>query len=198
MIGTYIGFMALTAVAFSGFCFCLWELGNPAGFTLKHTAIMLVKIWFGSGSWYDEGKRYHDTFGRPILFVYNALCKTFLITMMMSMISQKYARVYSNVQQESLFQHVVSTLEGVKSDSVFSYLPGFNIIAVITLIPLSKVVSAEQLHRVNVFLIRVCNFPILFCISAYERYRYRTTRRRIRLTERGQANQTKKSGGIME
>ena len=114
--------------------------------------------------------------------------------MMMSMISQKYSRVYSNAQQEYLFQHVVGTLEGVKSDSVFSYLPGFNIVAVIVLLPLSYVLSPEQLHRVNVFLIRACNFPVLFLISCYERYRYRTTRRRIRLTERGQVVQSKRSG----
>jgi hypothetical protein len=115
---------------------------------------------------------------------------------MMSMISQKYSRVYANAQQENLFQRVVATLEGVKSDSVFSYLPGFNLFALAALVPLSAIVTPEQLHRVNVFLIRVSNLPVLFLISAYERWHYRTTRHRIRLTERGQVQA--KSGGLME
>lgn len=120
-----------------------------------------------------------------------------LITMMMSMISNKYARIYSNAKQEYLFQRVVGTVEGVKSDAVFSYIPPFNLAAMIILLPLSAFTTPETLHRVNVFLIRLTNFPILFAISAYERYAYRITRRQIRLTERGQVTQ-KRRGGLLE
>lgn len=103
----------------------------------------------------------------------------------------RYSRVYSNASEEYLFQRIVTTVEGVKSDAVFSYIPPFNLLALAILMPIKYVGSAETLHRVNVFLIRACNFPILFAISAYERYAYRTSRRAIRLTERGQVKEAK-------
>lgn len=104
---------------------------------------------------------------------------------------------------------MVKTVEGVKTDALFSYLPPINILAFAILVPLSWVVSARTLHRINVFAIRLTvsfyssfsfslflspkshvkltydsryqNFPILIAISAYERYTYRAKQRAIHL-----------------
>lgn len=56
---------------------------------------------------------------------------------------------------QHLFQRVVKTVEGVKSDAVFSYLPPLNLVAFIVLTPLSWVASPRTLHRINVFGIRL-------------------------------------------
>lgn len=49
----------------------------------------------------------------------------------------------------------MKTVEGVKSDAVFSYLPPLNLVAFIVLTPLSWVASPRTLHRINVFGIRL-------------------------------------------
>lgn len=100
------------------------------------------------------------------------------------MVSNKFATINNNAQQEHLYQRVVSTVEGAKSDAVFMYLPPFNLLALAVLIPLGKVASPEVVHRANVGLIQATNFPILFAISAYERSRFRLSRRRIKIQER--------------
>lgn len=56
---------------------------------------------------------------------------------------------------QHLFQKVVKTVEGVKSDAIFSYLPPLNILAFGFLGPASYVCSPRTLHRVNVFCIRL-------------------------------------------
>lgn len=72
---------------------------------------------------------------------------------------------------QAMFRRAVSVLEGVKADSLFSYQPPINIFALCILFPASYVLSARWFHKVNVFLIRVTNFPILLSIAWYERQR---------------------------
>jgi hypothetical protein len=53
-----------------------------------------------------------------------------------------------------MFQRVVRTVEGVKSDPIFSYMPPLNLVAFVLLSPLSWVCSPRTLHRINVFCVR--------------------------------------------
>lgn len=50
---------------------------------------------------------------------------------------------------------MVKTVEGVKTDALFSYFPPINILAFAILVPLSWTVSPRTLHRINVFAIRL-------------------------------------------
>ncbi len=146
----------------------------------------MFKIWFSKGFNEQEASTIHQQLGPIVLTLFAFLCSNMLFSMMVSMMSSKYAAVQKNAQQEYLFQRAVSTLEALRADSLFSYVPPFNIPAALILAPLSYVVEPQTMHDINVFCIRATNFPILLGISAYERHRYRTLRRAIRLTERGQ------------
>lgn len=145
----------------------------------------MFKIWFSKGFSHDEAVSISPELGPIVLTMFAFLCSNMLFSMMVSMMSSKYANVQKNAQQEYLFQRAVSTLEALRADSLFSYVPPFNIPAALILAPLSYVLEPETMHDVNVFCIRLTNFPILIGISAFERHRYRTMRRAIRLTERG-------------
>jgi len=68
-----------------------------------------------------------------------------------------------------LFQFAMTTIEGSKSDPLFSYQPPFNLLAFLVLWPLSCVVSPRKLHSVNVFMIKLTSFPTLVVIGLYER-----------------------------
>jgi hypothetical protein len=101
--------------------------------------------------------------------VLSALSNVLLITILIAILSNKFAEINANAQEEvrdvslsderfagcslstplqHLFQRVVKTVEGVKSDAV-------NIAALVLLLPLSWVCSPRTLHRVNVFSIRM-------------------------------------------
>jgi len=104
-----------------------------------------------------------------------------LITILISILSNEFADINANAQAEvsldfpvpgsiacsgrrladlqHLFQKVVKTVEGVKSDAIFSYLPPLNILAFVFLTPLSYVCSPRTLHTINVFCIRLTVCP---------------------------------------
>lgn len=65
-----------------------------------------------------------------------------------------------------MFRKAVSTIEGVKSDAVFSYQAPFNLIAVLVMVPLKLFLGPRYFHKVNVLMIRASAFPILICISS--------------------------------
>jgi len=105
------------------------------------------------------------------------LCNIMLITILISILSNEFADINANAQAEvnlwvyrlrseekadiqHLFQKVVKTVEGVKSDAIFSYLPPLNILAFVFLTPLSYVCSPRTLHTINVFCIRLTVCPL--------------------------------------
>jgi hypothetical protein len=98
-----------------------------------------------------------------------ALSGTLLLTILISILSNTAARIDANATQEFLFQCTVSTIQGVKSDALFSYQPPFNILAFVILKPASYILSPRSLHSANVFLIRLTSFPFLIAIAVYER-----------------------------
>lgn len=181
MVASFVSFMTVTILAFTGICFCLWTLGR-ATWTVKQIVWLMAQIWFGSSYLgFSASESFHPIFGPVVLISYAALCNVLLITMLIAILSNKFAAINQNAQQEHLFQRVVKTVEGVKTDALFSYFPPINILAFAILVPLSWTVSARTLHRINVFAIRLTSFPILIAISAYERYTYRAKQRAIHL-----------------
>ncbi|WRT67253.1 uncharacterized protein IL334_004220 [Kwoniella shivajii] len=181
MVASFVQFMIVTVLAFSGICFCLWTLGR-ATWTVKQIVWLMAQIWFGSSYLgFSASSSFHPIFGPLVLISYAALCNVLLITMLIAILSNKFAAINQNAHEEHLFQRVVKTVEGVKSDALFSYLPPVNILAFATLVPLSWVCSPRTLHRINVFGIRLTSFPILIGISAYERWNYHSKQRAIHL-----------------
>jgi len=89
---------------------------------------------------------------------------------LISILSNTFARINEHASEEYLFQFAISTLEGVKADAVLAYQPPFNLAAYAILSVLSWILSARNLHTVNVFMIRVSSFPMLVMIGVYERY----------------------------
>lgn len=89
---------------------------------------------------------------------------------MICILSNTVANINTNATQEYLFQFTITTVEGVKSNVLFSYQPPFNILAFLILKPASWFLTPRLLHTINVFLIKLTSLPQLILISLYERY----------------------------
>ncbi|KAG8962114.1 hypothetical protein FRC05_005514 [Tulasnella sp. 425] len=165
MIVQFSLFIGVAATCFSGLLFTLWKLSGDE-WTLKKIAWLMVQIWFGN----TVAESFHPIFGPPLMVLFAALSNTLLITILISILSATYAKVDANATQEYLFQSAISTLEGVKTDALFSYQPPFNLVAYVTLLPLSYIVSPRTFHTINVFMIRFTSLPLLVGITVYERH----------------------------
>ncbi|KAL5504342.1 hypothetical protein ACEPAH_8416 [Sanghuangporus vaninii] len=171
MIVEFAFFMCVAAVCFSGLLFTLWTLADKNQWTLKKIIWLMVQIWFGNTYLsFQQAESFHKVFGPILMTTFAALSNTLLLTILISILSNTFARINENSNGEYLFQYTITTIEGVKCDALFSYQPPFNLLAYALLLPLKWISSPRALHSANVFLIRLTSFPVLMIIRIYEHY----------------------------
>ncbi|KAH8815128.1 hypothetical protein F5884DRAFT_666302 [Xylogone sp. PMI_703] len=165
-------FMILTALAcwcFLGFLMSMAIL-SQGSYTPITIAKWMLWVWFGlDGTGVEKSAELHRLLGPILMIAFAFLGNTLFLTILVSMLSTTFSAIVSNATAEIQFRRAVLTLEGVKSDSIFSYQPPFNIIALVFLLPLKFVVSPRWFHKINVAAVRTLNAPILLLIGYIER-----------------------------
>ncbi|KAG1746550.1 uncharacterized protein EDB91DRAFT_1117547 [Suillus paluster] len=171
MMMQFVVLMLIAAFCFCGFLYALWTLSrNHARYSAGTIAWWMLELWFGlDASGFDKAFEFDFVFGPILMITYACLSNTLLLTVLVSILSNTFAKINEDAAAEAMFRRVVSTVEGVKADSLFSYQPPINLLALCILLPSSYVLSPRWFHKVNVFMIRVTNFPILLIIAWYER-----------------------------
>ncbi|KZT73077.1 hypothetical protein DAEQUDRAFT_684684 [Daedalea quercina L-15889] len=170
MIADFIFFVGIAGICFSGLLFTLHSLADDK-WSVKAITWLMVQIWFGNTYLsFAQAESFHPIFGPILMTMFAALSNTLLLTILISILSNTFAQIDANAKQEYLFQYAITTIEGVKSDALFSYQPPFNLLAFAILWPMSFVVSPRKLHSANVLLIKLTSFPFLVIIGIYERY----------------------------
>ncbi|EJF64109.1 hypothetical protein DICSQDRAFT_100749 [Dichomitus squalens LYAD-421 SS1] len=172
MIIQFVVLMMIAAFCFGGFLYALWTLGKDnAGYSAGTVAWWMLDLWFGlDASGFDNASHFHPIFGPLLMITYACLSNTLLLTGMFSQIlSHTFSTINDDASAEAMFRRAVSTIEGVKADSLFSYQPPVNLVALCLMYPASYILTPRWFHKVNVFMIRLTSFPILICIAIYER-----------------------------
>ncbi|KAG6849727.1 hypothetical protein H0H93_005930 [Arthromyces matolae] len=173
MVSQFVLFIGIACVCFSGLLFTLWTLSQdqPEPRSMQSIAWLMTQIWFGNTSLsFRDASAFHPFFGPILMIVFAALSNTLLLTILISLLSNTVAGISENATQEYLFQFAIATIQGVKSDALFSYQPPFNIPAFFILKPATYILSPRALHSLNVFLIKLTSLPFLVAIGIYERY----------------------------
>ena len=165
-------FLTLTALAvwcFAGFLLSLKWLHAGAHETVT-IGEWMIWIWFGlDGTGIDQSTDFHWLLGPVLMVLFAFLGNTLFLTVLVSMLTNTFGTIVGNAVQEIQFRRAVLTFEGVKSDAIFAYMPPFNILALIVLLPLKLVVSDRVFHRINVTAVRIINMPTLLIVAWYER-----------------------------
>ncbi|KZT20100.1 hypothetical protein NEOLEDRAFT_1182830 [Neolentinus lepideus HHB14362 ss-1] len=171
MIVQFVILMVIAAFCFGGFLYALWTLSrNSAGYSAGQIAWWMADLWFGlDASGFDKASQFHPIFGPIMMITYACLSNTLLLTVLVSILSHTFSTISEDAQAEAMFRRAVTTIEGVKADPLFSYLPPINLVALCIMLPLSYALSPRWFHKVNVFFIRLTSFPILLLIAWYER-----------------------------
>lgn len=169
MISEFLFFICIAVTCFSGLLLTLYTVSHGR-WSPGSIAWLIVEVWFG-GAYLSlsQARSFHPVLGPILMTCFAALANTLLLTILISILSNTAARIDANATQEYLFQRTIATIEGGKSDALFSYQPPFNILAFLILKPASYIVSPRRLHSANVFLIKLTSFPILIVIALYER-----------------------------
>lgn len=121
----------------------------------------MLDIWFGlDASGFNQATTFHPVFGPVVMVTYACLSNTLILTVLVAILSKTFADISQDGQSppsfispswvadcsllslfllraasaEAMFRKAVSTIEGVKSDAVFSYQAPFNLIAVCVMV----------------------------------------------------------------
>ncbi|KAH9074723.1 hypothetical protein EDB83DRAFT_2218747 [Lactarius deliciosus] len=165
MISQFVFLMLIAAFCFAGFLYALWT----------QISWWMVDIWFGlDAAGFEKAPDFNKTIGPILMVTYACLSNTLLLTVLVSILSHTFSTISEDAAAEAMFRRAVSTIEGVKADSLFSYQPPINLFALWILLPASYTLTPRWFHKVNVFLIRLTNFPILLTIAFYERQAKKT------------------------
>lgn len=169
MLADFAFFTVLAAICFSGFAYAFYSLASETRWTFKAILWLMLKVWFGSSYLgFDEAKSFSLEFGPPLMILYTILSNTLLLTVLISLLSNTFTIVAMNANEEAMFQFACKTMAGITTDAIFSYQPPLNLLAVVIIMPLSYLVTPRWLHKINVFLIRLANFPVLLIIRYCE------------------------------
>ncbi len=130
----------------------------------------MIWIWFGlDGTGIDQSPDFHWLLGPVLMVLFAFLGNTLFLTILVSMLTNTFSGIVGNAVQEIQFRRAVLTFEGVKSDAIFAYLPPFNILALLIMLPLKWAISERMFHKINVAAVRTLNLPALLLIALYER-----------------------------
>ncbi|KAF8273071.1 hypothetical protein EI94DRAFT_1795450 [Lactarius quietus] len=176
MISQFVILMLIAAFCFAGFLYALWTLSRArTGYSIGQISWWMVDIWFGlDAAGFEKAPEFDKIIGPILMVTYACLSNTLLLTVLVSILSHTFSTISEDAAAEAMFRRAVSTIEGVKADSLFSYQPPVNLFALWILLPASYTLTPRWFHKVNVFLIRLTNFPILITIAFYERQAKKT------------------------
>ncbi|EKM81761.1 hypothetical protein AGABI1DRAFT_118839 [Agaricus bisporus var. burnettii JB137-S8] len=161
----FMQFLVLMLIAM--FCFCGFVYGfwttiawwmSYLYFGLDATGFLIVPF---------VGK-FHPLFGPVLWITYACLSNTLLTTGMDNfglILSNTFARINEDAEAEPFPR----SKGHVKADFFFSYQPPINVLVLCFMLPARYVLTPRWFHKVNVFMIRVTNLPILLLIAIYER-----------------------------
>ncbi|PWN29012.1 hypothetical protein BDZ90DRAFT_231015 [Jaminaea rosea] len=174
MVVEFSYFLGLALVFFSGFLWTFWSLSDSSKWTPATIGWLMLRFTFGNTISLEQAQEFSPTFGPWLVVAFTILAQTLLLTILISLLSATFSRVAAHAQEESLFQHSYSTLQGVSSEALFSYFPPLNILCLLIVLPATFFCSPRWVHKVNVFIIRLTHLPILLTIRLVERHDYWT------------------------
>jgi len=174
MMADFTFLTVLAAWCFGGFLVAMRWLSEGQDGYIPHSVMTIGKwmlwIWFGlDGTGIQRSTEMHWFLGPTLMITFAFLGNTLFLTILVAMLSNTYTNLAQNATAEIQFRRAVLTFEGVKSDALFAYRPPFNVLALITLLPLKWVLTPRWFHKVNITAVRVLNAPILLLVSLYER-----------------------------
>ncbi|KAF9810730.1 hypothetical protein IEO21_06822 [Rhodonia placenta] len=93
MIAEFIFFVGIAAICFSGLLFTLHSLAADT-WSVKAIAWLMVQIWFGNTYLsFGQAKSFHPIFGPILMTGFAALSNTLLLTILISILSNTFARI---------------------------------------------------------------------------------------------------------
>ena len=110
----------------------------------------------------------YDSLPLIVYEVFVGVSTLVLVNLLIAIFSTRYETIESDAVGEWLARNAASTIAFVRGPDEYVYIPPFNLIEVLFVLPFEKVVSKSAYKGLNRIVLTICYAPLLVCIAAFE------------------------------
>lgn len=168
MVKDFVKFMTVVAVLYMGFLATCTLLARGA-FSVTDMSWFLVRVFFGGSSLGFEIMRdINPKLGPPLMVIFVCMTNVLLVTSLISIQRDAFARVISHAREEYLFVYSVYVLEASTSKRLTHFYPPLSLIPLVLIRPLRIFFPAEKLRKTRILVLKLTHVPIVGAIWLFE------------------------------
>lgn len=164
----FVKFFTLIFILYLGF-FTTFSFLGRASFTANKMAWLLVLVFFGNSfTGFEAAPQISPIFGPPLMILFVTLTNILLITVLVSILSQRFSIMMLNAREEYMAMFASTVADSMSNSDRMSYFyPPLNVIGLL-LRPLRLFCSHDQFRQLRVYVLKITHFPIAFLVYVYE------------------------------
>lgn len=176
----FFKFLVIIIIIYVGFLTTFTFLGRES-YTFENMSWLLVRVFFGSSyAGFDAAPTISPIFGPPLMLIFVTLTNILLITVLISILSQKFSDTMLHAKQEYAVHFSSAVAESVNtSDRVTYFYPPINILAVL-MRPLRMVLDHDEYRNLRIRVLRATHWPFVVVVWAFEIVALAVKQRRLK------------------
>ncbi|KAK9375793.1 uncharacterized protein V1513DRAFT_397903 [Lipomyces chichibuensis] len=172
MTKDFLKVLVLIVILYVGFLTTFSFLGRDH-FTVNGMAWLLIRCFFGAPyDGLDAASEISPIFGPPLMLVFVILTNVLLITVVISILSQRFGRMMNNANEEYMLLFASSVMESITtSDRVTYFYPPLNLIGIL-IRPIRLFLNHNEYRNLRIYTLKVTHAPFVALLWIYETVRY--------------------------
>ncbi|KAK9369133.1 hypothetical protein V1509DRAFT_621234 [Lipomyces kononenkoae] len=173
MTKDFMKVLVLIVILYVGFLTTFSFLGREH-FSVNGMAWLLIRVFFGAPyDGLDAASEISPIFGPPLMLVFVILTNILLITVVISILSQRFGKMMNNANEEYILLFSSSVMESITtSDRVTYFYPPLNLIGIL-IRPLRLFLTHNEYRNLRIYILKVTHAPFVALLWMYENIRYR-------------------------
>lgn len=164
----FVKFLTLIIIIYLGFFTTFSFLGRDV-FTISKMFWMLVEVFFGAASsGFAAAPQISEEFGPVLMLIFVTLTNILLITVLVSILSQRFSVMMLNAREEYVMFFAATVLESMTTVERLTYFyPPLNLIGLI-MRPLRLILDHNQYRQLRILVLKLTHWPFAVGVYIYE------------------------------
>lgn len=176
----FFKFLVIIVIIYVGFLTTFSFLGRQT-FTFEKMSWLLIRVFFGSSfAGFDAAPNISPVFGPPLMLIFVTLTNILLITVLISILSQKFSTIMLNARQEYALHFSAIVIESVNTSNRVTYFyPPINILG--SLLRIGRpFLTPSQYRALRIFFLKATHWPFVALVYAFEQTSLGFRKRRVK------------------
>lgn len=165
----FFKFLIIIVIIYVGFLTTFTFLGQDV-YSFDKMSWLLIRVFFGSsGTGFDTASVISPIFGPPLMLAFVTLTNILLITVLISILSQKFSDTMLRAKQEYALHFSSAVVQSVNtSERVTYFYPPVNILGIL-LRPLRLILDHDQYRELRIRVLQSTHWPFVIIVWAFEK-----------------------------